>query len=302
MSAETKPPAALSVDTDLLAEYARFYGQPAASDDSALFAGAVVRGLELLEEHHAPATFFVIGRHLRTAAGRAAVRRIVEAGHEVANHTDTHPFGFARLDRHEREREIRTAHQRIAEATGVEPRGFRSPSFAASPDTADLLAEMGYSYDASLLPTWAHLPMRWMQRRRSSTPAEGFGSASAMFASRRPHRIRTSGSEIYALPAAVTPWLRLPFTHTVSLHLGRPWIPRLARMFSPREPIGPYVFHLVDFLDFEQDELPSWMSRHPGATRPIEYKRAAADEALRHLRHGRRLTDLSTYLEALRPA
>jgi peptidoglycan-N-acetylglucosamine deacetylase len=49
------------------------------------------RVLELLEEHGARATFFVIGQQVERYPELA--RRIVAAGHTLGNHTHTHPMG-----------------------------------------------------------------------------------------------------------------------------------------------------------------------------------------------------------------
>ncbi|WGR93292.1 chitooligosaccharide deacetylase NodB [Bradyrhizobium sp. ISRA443] len=45
--------------------------------------------LDALAEHQCPATFFVIGVHAADQPG--LVRRMIAEGHEVANHTMTHP-------------------------------------------------------------------------------------------------------------------------------------------------------------------------------------------------------------------
>jgi peptidoglycan/xylan/chitin deacetylase (PgdA/CDA1 family) len=47
------------------------------------------RLLDLLDRHHARATFFLIGRHAR--ACEALVLEIASRGHSIGNHTDTHP-------------------------------------------------------------------------------------------------------------------------------------------------------------------------------------------------------------------
>lgn len=49
------------------------------------------RILKLLTAHGAKATFFVIGEH--AAAHPDLVRAMIAGGHEVANHTQTHPLG-----------------------------------------------------------------------------------------------------------------------------------------------------------------------------------------------------------------
>jgi peptidoglycan/xylan/chitin deacetylase (PgdA/CDA1 family) len=80
--------------------------------------------LAILERHRVPATFFQCGTNVRRLP--AVAREVAAAGHEIGNHTDTHP----RLDfkpRHFIARELAAAQESIQRATGVEPRYFRAP-------------------------------------------------------------------------------------------------------------------------------------------------------------------------------
>lgn len=80
--------------------------------------------LEILARHQAPATFFQCGANVRRLPGIA--RQVAEAGHEIGNHSDTHPMlhfksrGFIRS-------ELARAQDAIFEATGARPRYFRAP-------------------------------------------------------------------------------------------------------------------------------------------------------------------------------
>jgi peptidoglycan-N-acetylglucosamine deacetylase len=84
------------------------------------------RILELLARHGARATFFVIGE--KVVAHPALVRAMVEAGHEVAHHTQTHPLGSfwcASPGRLRLELDHATA---ALGAVGVRPTRFRPPA------------------------------------------------------------------------------------------------------------------------------------------------------------------------------
>jgi peptidoglycan/xylan/chitin deacetylase (PgdA/CDA1 family) len=80
--------------------------------------------LEVLENHGARATFFLIGQFV--TARPAIARSLVEAGHAVGNHTYTHP-DLTALSRAELERELQTASRAIEDATGTRPTLFRPP-------------------------------------------------------------------------------------------------------------------------------------------------------------------------------
>ena len=108
------------------------------------------------------ATFFIVGRDLPAQA--ASVRELIRRGHEVANHSTWHRPGFARLTREEKRADIATTHRLIMDAAGQPPVGFKSPGFSLGPDQLDVLTELGYLYDLSLLPTFYAPALRSLQR------------------------------------------------------------------------------------------------------------------------------------------
>jgi peptidoglycan/xylan/chitin deacetylase (PgdA/CDA1 family) len=80
--------------------------------------------LEILGAHGIRATFFMCGHNVRRLPSVA--REVVKAGHEIGNHTDTHP----RLDFKSPEfiyREMALAQETIHLHTGAAPRYFRAP-------------------------------------------------------------------------------------------------------------------------------------------------------------------------------
>lgn len=80
--------------------------------------------LDLLDYYRAKATFFQCGAN--AARLPAVARAVVDAGHEVGNHTDSHPFLHLKNRKFIR-MEIATAQRRIADASGATPRLFRAP-------------------------------------------------------------------------------------------------------------------------------------------------------------------------------
>lgn len=119
--------------------------------------------LDLLRAHGASATFFVIGREVDRH--RSLVRRIVEEGHEVANHSYSHPISvWWGLPRPVVAREVDRCSHAIRVATGRSPRFFRAPvgmvSSAVHPVTSSRgLSVVGWSASAAdgcgVVPTLA---------------------------------------------------------------------------------------------------------------------------------------------------
>ena len=85
---------------------------------------ATPRILEVLSRYGVPATFFQCGVNVERAPARA--REVVAAGHEIGNHTYTHPMLHFRR-REFIEEQIARAQSAILDHTGVTPRWFRAP-------------------------------------------------------------------------------------------------------------------------------------------------------------------------------
>lgn len=101
------------------------------------------RLLELFEELAIPATFFVTGTDAKRHAG--ALAQIIEQGHEVASRG-------ANMARPEAATELawlREGADAIAQSTGVQPVGYRSPDNELTPHTLHHLCELGMQYDAT---------------------------------------------------------------------------------------------------------------------------------------------------------
>jgi len=97
--------------------------------------------LDILSRHDIPATFFLIGRHVRQQPHLA--RRLAAGPHELANHTFNHrvlPMLRDRAVLHE----IRHADQMIRDTTGRSPRLLRPPMGLFSRRVVDLIEGSGY--------------------------------------------------------------------------------------------------------------------------------------------------------------
>ena len=95
--------------------------------------------LDLLGEHGARATFFLIGQRVRERPHD--VRRIVEAGHEIGSHTMTHPR-LTEIGENEARREIQDGAGAVAEVVGERPNLFRAPGFHADERVRRIVDEL----------------------------------------------------------------------------------------------------------------------------------------------------------------
>jgi peptidoglycan/xylan/chitin deacetylase (PgdA/CDA1 family) len=99
------------------------------------------RMLDLLAEFRVHATFSLIGEQV--VEYPQLVKRIVADGHQISDHTMTHPMNLPDLSASAIRTEIGQAHDRIAQATGVAPKFFRAPGGAWSNQILDTATEHG---------------------------------------------------------------------------------------------------------------------------------------------------------------
>jgi polysaccharide deacetylase family protein (PEP-CTERM system associated) len=198
--------------------------------------------LQLCADHGATGTFFTLG----WVAERypQLVRRIADAGHEVASHGYWHQRIPTISETAFRE-DVRRAKAVLEDASGVAVDGYRAPSFSLTDAVqwaARVLVEEGYTYDSSRFPI----------------TRPGYGTASG---GREPHVLLTESGPLHEYPPAVWPvaginvpvagggWFR-QFPRWVIerglaqvLHEGQPAVfylhPWEVDPEQPRLPVGP---------------------------------------------------------------
>lgn len=112
----------------------------------------IERILALLADAHATATFFTLGWIAERYPD--LVRRIGDAGHELASHGHAHARA-SEQSRAELLADIRLAKAIIEDVAGREVRGYRAPSFSIGTANAwafGVIAEAGYRYSSSIYP------------------------------------------------------------------------------------------------------------------------------------------------------
>ncbi len=99
--------------------------------------------LDILASHNLTCTFFLTGK--ATEAHPALIRKIVEQGHEIGNHSYSHPE-FTQITVATMETELRKAENAIIAITGVSPRPlFRPPYGAYNQTVLEVVGNLGYT-------------------------------------------------------------------------------------------------------------------------------------------------------------
>ena len=121
--------------------------------------------LQLFDDAQVKATFFTLGWVAKRNGH--LMRRIADAGHEVASHGWDHARVFT-LTAESFRADLRRARGTIEDASGQAVRGYRAPSFSIdqrTPWAHPVLAEEGYAYSSSVAPI-AHDHYGWREAPR----------------------------------------------------------------------------------------------------------------------------------------
>lgn len=112
-----------------------------------------LRLIDILEEHNHKATFFTLGNVAQKHPN--LIRRIADAGHEVASHGVNHQSIFNLTPTQVKE-DVATSVKLLEDASGQKVIGFRAPNFSIREYLfewyCEALAENGLKYDSSLFP------------------------------------------------------------------------------------------------------------------------------------------------------
>jgi len=103
--------------------------------------------MSILEEVSGKATFFMIGEQME--ASPSIAEAVAARGHEIGNHTYSHPY-LTRLNRDECEMELKRTDVLITKLTGRRPLVFRPPFFDYNHEVAKLAARAGYGMIGAL--------------------------------------------------------------------------------------------------------------------------------------------------------
>lgn len=144
---EHQPPSA-ELTPEELAPYDAYYCAPQGENrlyitfDAGYENGNTAPILDALKKHNAPAAFFVVGTYIQENPD--LVKRMVEEGHLVGNHTWHHP-DLSQTDRATFEKELQDVEQIFQQVTGqAMQRFYRPPEGKFSDENLVWAKEMGY--------------------------------------------------------------------------------------------------------------------------------------------------------------
>lgn len=197
------------------------------------------RLLALLDAHRVRATFFVLG--VIAEQRPRLVAEIDAAGHEVGCHSYAHEFVYRQTPDEFRD-DLRRARDRIGDALGRAPRGYRAPYFSIRSDSLwafDILAEEGFAYDSSVFP---------VRNDRYGIPG----------APRAPYDLELAAGTLREVPMTVARVLgaNLPFSGGAYLRILPWWAQSLAWRHAERSGQGAITYVHPWELDPDHPRIP----------------------------------------------
>jgi polysaccharide deacetylase family protein (PEP-CTERM system associated) len=230
--------------------------------------------LQMFGDANIKATFFTLGwvaqryPHL--------MRRVADAGHELANHGSEHDRVFT-LGREKFAADIDRARKEIEDASGAKVTGYRAPSFSIdgrTPWAHEVLAEQGYVYSSSVAPVkhdhygWAEAPRFAFKPVKGSDLIE-IPVTTAEFAGRR---LAAGGGGFFRLlPYAFSRWAirqvngeaqrpAIIYFHPWEIDPGQPRVAHAPlksklRHYTKLKAMAPKLERLI--ADFQWDRLDS---------------------------------------------
>ena len=260
-------PAAISLDLDNEWSYLKTHGNEAWQDYSSYLDVFVPYVLDLLDDIGLRITFFIVGQDAALEKNRAALQQITARGHEVGNHSFSHEPWLHLYSPEQVARELDDTSRAIEEATGQRPLGFRGPGFSISRTVLEALADRGYLYDASTLPTYLGPLARFYYFRTArlshaerAERKELFGKLSTGLLPAKPYFWHlTGGRRFLELPVTTIPGIKTPFHLSYLLYLARlsnvamrAYLESaIAACRATRTPVS-FLLHPLDFLGREQ--------------------------------------------------
>jgi peptidoglycan-N-acetylglucosamine deacetylase len=221
--------ASISLDLDDLWTYLRIHGDPRWISRPSYLQSVIPLALDALDRVGVKLTFFVVGWDAACQANAPLLRRIVDQGHEIGNHSFEHEPWLHRLTPAQLQAEVVRTHDAIAQVTGQRPLGFRGPGYSWCPELLELLEQEGYLYDASTLPTFlGPLARRYYFWTSRLSPEERavrsalFGRFSDGLRPVNPYQWKlSSGRTLLEIPVTTFPWVKTPFHFSYLNYIGR---------------------------------------------------------------------------------
>ncbi len=224
---DNKLVASLSLDLDDKWCYMKIHGDAGWETFPSYLDVVVPRTLKFFDEHDLKITYMIVGQDAALEHNRPILRSIVDAGHEIGNHSFHHESWLHLQTNAEIEADLVQAEETIEQAVGVRPKGFRGPGFSISYEIATVLAKRGYVFDGSIFPTFiGPFARAYYFMTTKLTPEEKdkrkelFGTFKDGFRANTAYPWVKDGHSLMIIPVTTFPIIKIPIHISYILYLS----------------------------------------------------------------------------------
>jgi peptidoglycan-N-acetylglucosamine deacetylase len=290
-----KPISSLSLDLDNKWSYMKTHGDAGWESFPSYLDVVVPRSLEFLRERNLEITYFIVGQDAALDKNLDALSRISAAKHEIANHSFNHEPWLHLYSKAQLTEEFEKTENAIARFTDQKLIGFRGPGYSLSPTVLEVLAERGYEYDCSTLPTYIgplarayyFLASPDMSAEEKEKRKKLFGKFSDGFQSLKPYRWKIGEKSLVEIPVTTLPIFKTPIHASYVIYLST--FSKLAAKTYWKTAVemckltGTQLSLLLHPLDFMSGEDAPELKFFPAMNLPIEKKLEFLSEILETL-------------------
>jgi hypothetical protein len=303
----TKQTASLSLDLDNKWSYMKTHGDAGWETYPSYLDVVVPRVLTFLKERGLKITFFIVGCDASIDSNLEPLQMIADAGHEIANHSFNHEPWLHLYTKEQLTDEFQQTEDALARITKQKLIGFRGPGYSLSPTVLEVLAERGYQYDCSTLPTYIgplarayyFMASPEMSAEEKEKRKKLFGKFSDGFQSLKPYLWRVADRELIEIPVTTLPVFKVPIHASYLIYLST--FSRLAAKVYWRTAVelcrmtGTQMSLLLHPLDFlSGDDVPE-LKFFPAMNLPLETKLKFVSETLQTMQNSFDVVNMSEH-------
>ncbi len=208
-------------------------------------------------KHNFKYSIYIIGKDLANPEIAARVKDWSAQGHEIGNHSWSHPMNLGALSSSEIEKEVVKAHERIYSVTGVEPKGFIAPAWCCSQKIWNILIKYNYLYDTSVFPSILMYPMilkmvinhlkdrarlkKILVRKDWFSPFQHDGEPFV-------YKNQQLDKSLLILPLPTTRFLKIGYWHTVNFIFGAAFGKKILKSLLRDRDFFYYLLHPADLV------------------------------------------------------
>jgi len=204
----------IQIDVDEAWTILKYFGHEQ-EDSNYVYSTSIERMLDLFDQYNFKATFFIVGKDAQNPEKRIILNKILQKGHELANHSLSHIKGFENQPLKIKKKEIIEADKILSDISGKKICGFRAPGYSIDEEILDILEENGYLYDSSIFPSFLCALISKRELKKGESPAYGnfknFMAPLSMYRPLKGKMWKRGNRRLIEIPVTMMPFLRIPY-------------------------------------------------------------------------------------------